>query len=308
VIKLDAQADAAMNLQGVRDPSAEALGGPMVSWFVTPARGWLDVPRPRADTLWQTADGGRTWRQISNPLFSSFHFADASHGLAEVVTPDQRTALEITRDGGVSWTPCDPPYGDILFDSIFLLDAQRGWAVVSASEADWMGQTLVGEKEGPLRQGIMSSADGGCHWRPVWSSERQISDSGELYFLDEANGWLTGGHLPGLQYTSDGGHSWRPLRFPDEKLHLKAVFFQDLAHGWSITSDEQTYETADGGRTWRLLPRTEILSRLEELATAWGRWRIGKLYAMLMRAGCFTPEELKRQHRSTHHSHRDPGP
>lgn len=292
-VRFSPQADTAM--RGIFSPSDEWRGDELKSWFVTPERGWLAVPRRHNLNIWQTTDAGKTWRQVSSPLFEEFHFVDSSQGLALVVTPDHRRAIETTHDAGTSWNRCGPSYEDVFFDKIFLFDALRAWAVTAAHEADWKIQTATGSVEGQLRYGIMRTDDGGCHWHPLWSSESEITSFGDLYFIDEANGWLTGGYKRGLYRTSDGGRSWRPLPFPDEKVDLKGVFFRDLAHGWSISGDEQVYETSDGGQSWRLLPRAEILSRLDELAAAWGRWRMGKLYSMLARAGCFTPEALARQ-------------
>jgi photosystem II stability/assembly factor-like uncharacterized protein len=69
------------------------------------------------------------------------------------------------------------------------------------------------------------------------------------------------------------------------------VHFHDVDHGWIVASKNRLFETRDAGRTWRNLIRGEVLARLDELMSAWDRWRIGRLYGMLARGGCFTPDQ-----------------
>jgi photosystem II stability/assembly factor-like uncharacterized protein len=294
VVTLTKEADAAMHLHGILDPSNDSLGAAMHSWFITATRGWLVVPRKEGSTVWETDDGARTLRLLPEWFPTNMAFADARHGLALVGTWGPEVEPMLTADAGTTWKPCAARYR-AWFHSIFLLDIRRGWAWVAAPESSWDAPSAAGKSDGPNRYGVMRTDDGGCQWRGVWSDQHLLTEFGELYFLDEKQGWLAGGYKGGLYHTADGGHSWQPLPLPAEQMNIKGVYFRDADRGWLITGKEELFETRDGARSWRNLPRSELLARLEELMSLWERWRIGRLYGMLARGGCFTPEELERQ-------------
>jgi photosystem II stability/assembly factor-like uncharacterized protein len=203
----------------------------------------------------------------------------------------------VTLNAGDTWDSCGVAYHDTAFDSVFLLDARRAWAWVSAPTSYWSAPTAGGSSRGPVRNGVMRTDDGGCHWRGVSSADQNLTDGGELFFLDEQHGWLAGGSAGGLYATADGAHSWHRLPVPSERLWIKGVHFRDLDTGWFIADDERLYETRDAGRTWRKLPLAEVLGHSAGLIASWDRWNIGKLYAMPVRGGCFSREQLKRQRR-----------
>jgi hypothetical protein len=296
VIKLSPEAAAAMHLGRILEPVNDSTGLTIKSAFITPRRGWFAVSRQDVETEWETRDGGKTWRSLPDLSWSHMWFADARHGLAFVATREQNHEALITADAGDTWQRCGVVYRYADFDAVSMLDARRGWAWVSAPAPEWTAPSAGGaaEADGPLRHGIMRTSDGGCHWRGVWSAETPITEFGDLYFLDEHHGWLAGGHKSALYATADGGRSWQPLPLPFKKTWVESAYFHDLQAGWLLT-DERLFETRDAGRTWREVPRDELLSRLGELLTSWKRWRMGKLYGMLARGGCFTREQLRSQ-------------
>jgi photosystem II stability/assembly factor-like uncharacterized protein len=264
----------------------EVLGS-TISWFIAGDRGWLVLPRD-GSIDWTTNDGAKTLRPLPGWWLDKMSFADKRHGAA-IVSYRREAEVMLTADGGESWNGCGLKFYDTHFDSVFLLDARHGWASVGAPASHWDGPSAAVESKGPMRWGVMRTEDGGCHWRGEWNVEKRMMLGGDLYFLDEKDGWMVGGYQGGLYHTSDGGTSWHSLPLPARQTEAKGVFFRDADHGWLITEKEELLETRDAGHTWRQVRRRELLSRLDELISTWDRWRIGKLYGMLARGGCFIP-------------------
>jgi hypothetical protein len=294
VVKFSAEADAAMHLHGILDPSNDSIGA-IESWFITATRGWLVVLRKEETPTWETDDGARTWRSVPWWHLSKMAFADAGHGVALVANHRHELEPMLSADAGATWRRCGVKYGATYFDFLFMLDARRGWAWVGAPASRWDAPWKDGEGGEPLLHGVMRTDDGGCHWRGTWSARDPIAERGALYFLDAKEGWLGGGYRGGLYHTADGGSSWQPLPLPDAHLEVKGVFFRNADRGWLLTGKEEIFETRDAGHTWRQLARREVLARLDELMRAWERWPVGKLYGMLARGGCFTPESLRQR-------------
>jgi len=294
VVTFSRDVDAAMHLHGVLDPSDDSLAA-IHSWFITAMRGWLVVLRREETPAWQTDDGAKTWRSLPDWHLSKMRFADTRHGMALVRTRKGALETMLTADAGDTWSRCGATYRHSYFDSLFLLDARRGWAWVSAPTRCWKAPSAGGDCAGPTRHGVMQTEDGGCHWHGEWNDRRSIAERGELYFLDERDGWLAGGHKPGLYHTTDGGLSWKPLPLPANKMMVKSVYFRDADRGWLITNREELFETNDAGRSWRGLAMTEVAERLDQLMSSWDRWPVGRLYGMLSRGGCFTHEQLERR-------------
>jgi len=61
--------------------------------------------------------------------------------------------------------------------------------------------------------------------------------------------WLVG--RAGAVILSTDGRAWRRLTFP-EQIDLTAVTAVDARTATVTTADGRRFETADGGRTWRL--------------------------------------------------------
>lgn len=283
------------HLTAAVDPNGhqEALSDDTLSWFITARRGWIDLPRDES-IVWTTADGAGTLRPLPGWSLDHMGFADDRQGIAFLMRAYHQVEPMRTADGGESWHDCGV-YHDTFFDSVFLLDPRRGWALVAAPASHWDGPSAAVESEGPMRFGVMRTEDGGCHWRGQWNVKQRIDLGGDLYFLNEREGWITGGYLGGLYHTADGGSSWRTLLRPSERTEAKGAYFRDADRGWLITEHEELFETRDAGRAWRGVARKEVLARLDELMSAWDRWRIGKLYGMLLRGSCFPAEHPRRR-------------
>ncbi|MGB9634198.1 MAG: WD40/YVTN/BNR-like repeat-containing protein, partial [Chloroflexaceae bacterium] len=118
-------------------------------------------------------------------------------------------------------------------------------AFASARRGAGCGVLVERGRERPV---VLHTADGGRNWGLRAAPEACLS----LFFLDEANGWMTGRH--GLYRSGDVGLSWRKLRAPGELLR---VFFLDGRRGWAAGLRKAVYATADGGESWERVPEAD---------------------------------------------------
>lgn len=214
--------------------------------------------------IWLTANGGRTWRQLTLPqgtgrVYSSqqgtgVQFLDRRNGwmfVNEIVgsppTVGVRGVIARTTNGGRTWRESfvpSPSFGRISF-----LDARRGWLLTSTSR---------GEK-------LLRTIDGGNAWKPV----SRPAVGGPMTFIDGRVGFLAvpmqiigpviGTPGANLYRTTDGGRTWSQSSFPWTKKQaivqplvafghrlVAAVLAPNHFQGWPVA----IYASADGGRTW----------------------------------------------------------
>lgn len=165
--------------------------------------------------LVRTVDGGLTWYDMTPPGAGSFgysasvFFLDEYNGWVVSGASDLiNGTLEITTDGGSSWSAVTVPFagGQIEF-----INETTGFILVGRGAA--AGSSAVD---------VYSSKDGGENWVQVYDMQPGVGDdvntlpfSGQkngISFLDSQHGWV-GGNIPmdGFVYlyaSSDGGHSW----------------------------------------------------------------------------------------------------
>lgn len=124
-------------------------------------------------------------------------------------------------------------------NSVFFLDAQRGWAVTR-------------------NDSILKTNDGGKNWKGIdcgcgfGIGDRKLES---IYFLDKDRGWAVGesGHL---LRSIDGGETWNEQMYnhdhPEFKGHdLRSLAFVGGQHGWFISAySGRWYLSTDGGETW----------------------------------------------------------
>jgi photosystem II stability/assembly factor-like uncharacterized protein len=177
-------------------------------------------------------------------------------------------ALELTVNGGASWTKVTPPglgvqKGDRFITGFYALNAKHAWV------------TYGGAANGAA-QVIDSTSDGGRHWmavghEPLTSIPQSIFvyDCG-LDFVTPSDGWcqaepaFAGSEAVYLYHTTDGGKRWKRIYVtavdtnPRRGLPFgcdKEIQFTSPSRGWAIfacagSGTAPMYETADGGKTW----------------------------------------------------------
>lgn len=79
-------------------------------------------------------------------------------------------------------------------------------------------------------------------------SERRLSETSAIYFIDELNGWAIGERNL-LYRTKDGGENWSTFELKDFSNNYNAICFVDKDIGW-ISKENEIYKTENGGENW----------------------------------------------------------
>lgn len=157
-----------------------------------------------------------------------------------------------SKDGGVSWQHISqlPQYGFI--DSMFFLDANRGWASTN------LRQYI----EGSSSAIILKTTDGGRSWKR-WSSLESLKVRGlfGIHFEKDGTGFAAGVVMPG-QYgvvvrTEDFGKTWKP-----EQTIESADYFRGTAVyrniNWALSHHKILL--GENGRNWKTVFDKSYLS------------------------------------------------
>lgn len=263
-------------------PASASPPGPSVSWQLTPTgtthqfRGLAAVSARvawvagTAGTVLRTVDGGSTWQDVSPAGAAALEFRDiealdARHAVALTAGTGTDARIYRTADGGSSWQLAFTNDDDNAFyDCIAFTDPLHGLAL-----SDPVG--------GAFR--IAATADGGRTWAVRPTTGMPAALDGEFAFA--ASGtclvarpggrfWFgTGGAAQARVFrTVDGGRSWQVSATPMGTGPTAGVYslaFRDARHGIAIggdfttptVADRAAAVTADGGRTWTLVPAAD---------------------------------------------------
>ncbi|MEI5097464.1 oxidoreductase [Streptomyces sp. PmtG] len=262
---------------GATDAARGGEPGAALSWRLTPTgtdarfRGLAAVSRSTAwvagsrGTVLRTADGGRTWRDVSPPGASGLEFRDveAFDGRRAVVLAigeGEASRVYRTTDGGTTWTESfRNPDPKAFYDCMTFFDRRHGLAMSDPVDGKYR---------------ILSTADGGRSWKVLPDRGMPAAQDGEAGFA--ASGqclvssgprdvWLaTGGAARSrVLHSADRGLTWTatdtPIPAGDPARGVFGLAFRDRAHGIAVGGDYRTGEpsprasatTGDGGRTWR---------------------------------------------------------
>jgi hypothetical protein len=133
-------------------------------------------------TLLKTVDGGATWQEIAVPNGSPVRFADANTGWTVAIATD--APLQVTNDGGVSWTPAESTpvatsateldTAQLAATATTFLDNDRGWIAVERGVCSGAKQAGVSPEEEAIAaeqpfdciqySALLSTPDGGNTW------------------------------------------------------------------------------------------------------------------------------------------------
>ena len=151
-------------------------------YFVNDHHGWVLGSTSKEGLIYETKDGGKTWRQSyrsSEGLFS-IQFADDTIGWA---VGSNGTILR-TSDGGANWTRQKSGV-KVLLTGLAVLDVNKAWATGASGT-------------------LLYTNDGGEIWnKREINSQIGISD---ITFLDSDVGWAVG--YGAILSTIDGGKTW----------------------------------------------------------------------------------------------------
>jgi photosystem II stability/assembly factor-like uncharacterized protein len=245
-------------MTNVGSPGAEDI------WFVSPSKGFYGGSDKN---IHLSLDSGKTWSTIANTTAPEFlnelFFVDVQYGFAQ--TPSH---LELTRDGGNTWTLKTLPTTtglNIFFTTPaigFCGDQNSGLYRTTDTGNTWNKvYALAGTPDGYypffLNPGIGffftgngifdRSVDSGASWIStglINFTNPGISFS-TLQFVDAQNGFFAG--LYGLLKTTDGGQNWNTIYNNISRVNI--VKFFDVNTGYYM-ADSAIYKTIDGGQNW----------------------------------------------------------
>ena len=185
---------------------------------------------------------------------SRFHMLDPQNGWMITKTSVLRTA-----DGGATWHEVTPTGVSTLGygTSTSFLDSNRGWILPS-------------NPNDPVNSGTLyHTTDGGLQW----SSNPVPFGSGDIYFLDDDNGWSmvyadagAGNMAVKIFQTTDAGATWTQVfsNVPDDPNTNNSLPRSGIKSGLTPVSMQEAwvtgqtyasnvvylYHTMDGGHTW----------------------------------------------------------
>jgi photosystem II stability/assembly factor-like uncharacterized protein len=193
------------------------------------------------NSIFQTDDGGETWREIRRyfatdfggamPELYSVRFSGKKRGwVVGSISNDDGVVVDslviYTDDGGRSWQRQRVPTKQELIHVDFA-NEKRGWIV-------GVGGT------------ILHTTDGGETW-----AEQLSNTQATLYHVDFRNervGWAVGERATILR-TIDGGLTWLAVDAPVRATFL-SVEFPDEQAGWLVGRGGVILRSDDGGKTW----------------------------------------------------------
>lgn len=216
-------------------------------------------------TVLRTADGGRTWRDVSPPGAAELQFRDieafdARRAVVLAIGEGEASRVYRTEDGGATWTePFRNTDARAFYDCMTFFDRRHGLA-------------MSDPVDGKFR--ILSTSDGGRTWKvlpdrgmpPALEGEAGFAAGGQcLVSAGSRDVWLaTGGAARArVMHSSDRGRTWTvadaPIPAGDPARGVFALAFRDRAHGLAVGGDYRPDQasprsaatTGDAGRTWR---------------------------------------------------------
>lgn len=224
--------------------------------------------------IFRTADGGKTWSDVSTDVapasgLRDLRFTSPLDGWVGVgvtghdIPPAYRSRLAHTRDGGQSWSYVEyPGLFSGVFDvtsthvvttansqSIVLYDIATGtWqAAVTDVRPAFQIPTFVTRDEGYAfaAAGTLGTEDGGATWRQI-----EAPDGLRVTRIDPDVWW--GGRDGALYRSVDAGVSWQEIPRPPGADPAASLSVQGSAGDriW-LMAGFWLWRTNDAGRTWR---------------------------------------------------------
>lgn len=213
-------------------------------------RRFISLSEQNSNTLWGinyfendlyiSTDKGKKFSFVTNAPadqhWKQVHFIDEKNGW--LISDGEYTSIYKTDDGAKTWTLFRTDlFKDYYFNSMFILDENHCWIVVSGKSISNKSKELYFSK------------DGGKTWNLHASKYFE-----KLYFFDKHTGFAI--HRDQLVNTVDGGKTWENVIiyddvFTNKHVSVNSFKFVDRTHGWAVGSGGTILKTVDGGKTWK---------------------------------------------------------
>ena len=230
--------------------------------FVDEHTGWiLSAASPATQcqsqsiALWQTVDGGSTWRQLAihgideRQCKQSVTFVDSTHGYIAAWDDNHAPAVYATADGGMTWRGTSIPDGPLF------VTANGGFTL----HVDWIkrfGSILYlqasGAQNDPTwsdRAFIYTSVDDGA----TWNWKQKLFPLSHTVMLTEQR-WIQ--YQPDIEETVNGGQQFHPyatdMVLLSPSVDGTEVVFADATIGYA-TGRGQIERSLDGGAHWTMI-------------------------------------------------------
>jgi photosystem II stability/assembly factor-like uncharacterized protein len=225
-------------------------------------------------TVFATPDGGATWQRVggADGLGSVFGASSASTlwaGNEGDAGPVARPILDVSRDGGRTWTDARLPG---LVGDVYVNDTLVAPPVFVGQ--DGAVAVMAGSTDNPPDVRFYRTTDGGRSWFLATRTDLNQNGSASVAVIDPTHFIVMDLGAGVLQSTGDGGATWQQSASsgfgPTTRLR-----FWDLLEGAAIlqltngpTPAAGVFRTTDGGHTWTPVSLTGAAHGSGDAATA----------------------------------------
>ena len=229
-----------------------------------------------SNVICRSTDGGNTWQKVyqsAAPQFVNIAMGSATN--AVFVTNGGPQKMFVTSDGGNSFDSvviADNSISDAFFVSPTVAYAigQKCWkstnggrnwtSLFDLSSGGYKSLHFLNEQTGWCAGtgGVFYTSNGGVNWTPQTVSGFSFNATGNVYFVDANNGYISDETSVGK--STNGGGTWTKVYTFDggyHDLHFITPLSGYVTDGYSI------FKTIDGGASWTKVVRVASFGIIE---------------------------------------------